>query len=52
MDVEATKKMRPEDVLYYVHGDVGNYITSTPKSGDEVLATYDLRVELTEVSRR
>jgi hypothetical protein len=43
MDVEATKKMRPADTLYYVHGEAGNCITSTPGKGDEVLATYDLR---------
>jgi hypothetical protein len=48
MDIEATKKMRPADTLYYVHGEAGNYITSTPEKGDEVLATYDLRVKVKE----
>ena len=41
MDVEATKKMRRPKRMYYCHGSVGNYTTSTRPKEDEVLQVFE-----------
>lgn len=42
MDRDATRAMKKPSRLYYVHGDVGNYVTGVrPTNGDEVLQVFE-----------